>query len=122
MPRYTFTTPDGDSIELVLTVKEYDQRVKDGRITVKHKGRTVVAERNFAGDACTLGTPAKSGWPMHSEAAGVWPGQQKEAEAEASKLGVPTKFDTQGRAVFTDPKHRKRYLKAHSMHDRSGYD
>lgn len=122
MPRYSYVTKSGDRFELVMTIAEMQRRQKpDGSITAVVNGRRLRGTRDYGGDLSTVGTPAKSGWPLHSEAAGVWPGQVKEAEAHAASVGVPTKFDGQGRAVFTDPAHRRRFLKAHGLHDRSSF-
>jgi hypothetical protein len=59
-------------------------------------------------------------WPLPSEAAAVHPAQAREAADHAKKLGVPTEFNGLGQPVFTDRAHRKRFLKAHGMVDRSG--
>jgi len=60
-------------------------------------------------------------WPIHSDAAGVGPGQVDEAMAEAKKLGVPTEYDRKtGCAIFTDRKHRKKFCRAHGLHDNDG--
>jgi hypothetical protein len=39
----------------------------------------------------------------------------------ADRVGVPTEFTGDGRAVFRDASHRKRYLKAVGLHDKAGY-
>ncbi len=59
-------------------------------------------------------------WPLHSEAMGVNPDQIPEAVQNAKERGVPTDFDAQGRAIFTDRSHRKKFLQAHQMHDKDG--
>jgi len=71
----------------------------------------------------SVGPARRSGcatWPMHSYAAAVHPSQVPEAEAHARSIGIPTSFDKEGEAVFTDPKHRKRYCEAVGLYDRNG--
>lgn len=57
-------------------------------------------------------------YPWHSDGAGVNPDQIPAAYAQSVKDGVPTQFDSQGRAIFTSPGHRARYLKANAIFDR----
>jgi hypothetical protein len=59
-------------------------------------------------------------WPMKSDAAGVHPDQAAEAEAHSRELGVPTEFNSEGQAVFTSARHRKRYCEAVGLYDRNG--
>ena len=59
-------------------------------------------------------------WPLHSEAMGCHPDQRIEAMKAAEAKGVPTQFDSQGRAVFTSAIHRKKYCEAYGVYDRSG--
>lgn len=59
-------------------------------------------------------------WPMTSEAAAVRADQIPQAVAKAKRLGVPTRYTADGKPIFTDRGHRKRYLKAHGLRDNSG--
>ncbi len=60
-------------------------------------------------------------WPMESYAAGVGADQVKEAMKEATKMGVPTEFNSKtGDAIFTSANHRKRYCEAMGLYDRNG--
>ena len=62
-----------------------------------------------------------SGWPLKSDAAGVHPTDAMNAMKGATKIGIPTEFDTKtGQAVFRDRTHRKAYMKAMGLHDRNG--
>lgn len=61
-------------------------------------------------------------WPLHSESAGVLPNQIGEATEHYRKLGVPTDFDSEGRAVFTSASHRRKFLRASGMFDKQGFD
>ncbi len=50
-------------------------------------------------------------WPMKSDGVAVHPKDRAAAIADAKRLGVPTYFDRQGRAVFESLGHQRRYLK-----------
>ncbi len=63
---------------------------------------------------------APGNWPMKSDAAGVHPDQAAEAQAHAESIGIPTQFIKDGRAVFTDAGHRKKYCEAVGLYDRNG--
>jgi S-adenosylmethionine:diacylglycerol 3-amino-3-carboxypropyl transferase len=60
-------------------------------------------------------------WPIHSDVAGVNPLQRNEAEKVCRDLGVPTKYDRQGRAVWESPSHRKRHCEALGYFDKNSY-
>jgi len=57
---------------------------------------------------------------MYSDAAGVAPSQVREAEEHARKIGIPTSFLKDGRAIFEGPAHRKTYCEAVGLFDRNG--
>lgn len=61
-----------------------------------------------------------AGWPMVSDAAAVAPSQISEAREIDRANGVPTNYTPQGQPVFENRAHRKRYLRAHRMFDKSG--
>ena len=61
-----------------------------------------------------------SGWPLHSDSAGVHPCQRQAAYDDSVKNGVPTVFDENGCAVFTSRNHRRRYLKKYKIVDKDG--
>lgn len=75
------------------------------------------AERTFAG---CLGTPSRSGWPMASWSAGVFPDQINEARESDTKLGVSCDFTKDGDRIFRDRGHRRDWLRAYGQHDRNG--
>lgn len=62
---------------------------------------------------------SSAGWPMRSVSCGVHPSQREQAIEDARRRGVPTDFDERGRAIFTDPGHRKRYARAIGFQDLS---
>ena len=65
---------------------------------------------------------ASTGWPMYSDALGVSPSQIKEAREESIRMGVPTDFTKDGRAILRDKGHRRKYAEANGMYDRNaGY-
>lgn len=85
-----------------VTRAEYDRRMPDKPI-----------EEPLAAETTGI-------WPLVSEAMGVHPKQVEEAYTDSVKKGVPTQFDKMGRAVLTNRAHRKAYLKAYGVHDKSG--
>ena len=74
--------------------------------------RDIAAEHR----GCTV---APGAWPLKSEAAGVHPNQAAQAEAHSRKVGVPTEFTPDGRAVFTSARHRKAYCEQVGLYDRN---
>lgn len=128
MPRYNYRRADtGLIVEVTLTIAEMQRRQRpDGSILLGKNeagspwnGARVKAFRDFASELGTIATQG-TGWPLLSEGAGVQQSQVKEATEHARKLGVPTDFTRDGRAIFRDRNHRKQYLKAHGLHDRNG--
>ena len=61
-------------------------------------------------------------WPMTSIAAAVGTNPKELAAVREidRKAGVPTDYDGRGRPILRDRAHRKRYLRAHGMHDQDG--
>ena len=75
--------------------------------------------RDLRSEHCsTKDTPGN--WPMKSDAAGVGAHQVKEAYDHSVKVGIPTEFTNDGRAIFTSRSHRKSYCQAIGLHDRNG--
>jgi len=115
MPIYCFKCPAcGATKEVIKPMSKYKSpELCDEDSLVMH--RDLIAEHGETKD-----TPAN--WPQHSDAAGVGESQIIEAQEEMAKAGCPTEYDSQGRAVFRDRKHRKEALRAMGMFDRSaGY-
>lgn len=122
MPVYCYKRENGNIVELAMTIEEKAKK------EFQHEGKTAIflddgtiglrdIETEFKG---TRTFP--NNWPLHSDAMGVHPGQTREAYEESVKMGIPTQFDSDGRAVFTDAKHRKKYCEAFGFHDRNaGY-
>ena len=59
-------------------------------------------------------------WPLLSDAAGVAEHQVPEAVEHSRRIGIPTDFTPDGRAIFTSRQHRKKYCEAIGLYDRSG--
>lgn len=91
-----------------VSFEEYDS-------VAPHKIKDVIESRRAADGH------RPSCWPMASDAAGVNPDQIKEATEGARKAGVPTEFNREGQAIFTDNNHRRRYLKHMGWVDRSSF-
>jgi hypothetical protein len=60
-------------------------------------------------------------WPRLSDALGVMPGQQAEAQAQAKRAGVSLDFHADGRAIVRSPQHQRRLVKALGWVDRGAY-
>lgn len=117
---YLFEAKDGEQIEreypmtgdipwdITVGGKRFQRQVTGGRLSFAP----------FTKRAHT--SPGKSTWPLHSDAAAVHPSQIAEAKAFDEKHGVKTDYDKDGRPVFTSKGHRKRYCRAHGLHDRNG--
>lgn len=117
MPTYCFRDSKGNPVERFMSVREFERRVVDDRM--KEGGRTLVLDV----EAQHSGMQPKScaSWPMQSLAAGVHPNQVREASEEAARRGVPTDFARNGDAIFRSADHRRKFLRAHGMIDRSSY-
>lgn len=114
MPLYCYTTDDGHTVERVISLRKRKMppgfiRLDDGRI----------AKRDLNAEMCGFSdTPGT--YPMKSDAAGVHPAQISEARRRSVKMGIPTDFTPDGRAIFTDRAHRKKYCEAVGLFDRNG--
>lgn len=80
----------------------------------------------YAAQVATPRTRATGNRPwsrgQKSVALAVHPSQVREAVEDAQKKGVPTDFTPDGRPVFRDRDHRKRYHQAYGFFDRdAGY-
>lgn len=113
MPTYIYRRRNGEIVELVMTVAEMEKRQKNGKIL--HGGETL--HRDMASEMSGRAPVSCSIWPMKSDAAGVNPDQIPEARAESIKQGVPTDFDSEGRAIFTSASHRQKYCIANGLRD-----
>ena len=100
-----------------MTAAELDKRQsKEGWIRLKDG---TLAFRNLRAEHAGA-RHAPGNWPMKSDAAGVAASQVKEAAEHSRKIGIPTDFTPDGRAVFTSARHRKRYCEAVGLYDRNG--
>jgi len=119
MPIYCYKRmPDGESVELWLSVEEHD-RLRKGDTLTLNDGSVLI--RDWKAEH---GEPRNAGqWPMWSDAAGVSPTQVKEAYEHSVSIGVPTEFHpVTGQAKFESRSHRKKYLERIGMYDRNaGY-
>jgi len=59
-------------------------------------------------------------WPRNSDALGCHPNQKEAAQAESIRLGVPTEYTSDGKAVLRDGAHQRDFMKALKMHNRDG--
>ncbi|HPP02744.1 MAG TPA: hypothetical protein PLX83_19330 [bacterium] len=100
-----------------MTINEKINREKDGQIQLP--GGEIGVRDWLAEHSQTVHCPGN--WPLLSDAAGVHPSQIREAEEHATRNGVPTQFTPDGRAIFTSPTHRRKYLKLIGLVDKNSY-
>jgi hypothetical protein len=109
----------------------YCYRDSSGRVHERHYpmgkaptqigvGRGRFAIRSIVAEQAGAKAPVGDLWPLHSDALGVAPSQREEAIAEAARVGIPTDYDHEGRAVLRSPKHRKELAEALGYYDRNG--
>lgn len=115
MPIYVYTPKQGKG-------KVVEQLYPMGQAPATVTVDGIEYERNFAAEQS--GARARPGdlWPLYSEAAGVHPEQVAGARQEWQKRGVPTDFTADGRAIFRDAGHRRKFLKAAGLVDRRGFN
>ena len=118
MPTYCYRRVDnGEIVELTMRVSEQIHRqLSDGTIVLPDGSyglRDYCAEHGGF-----VGTPGA--WPLLSDAAGVAEHQIQEAAQHSRRIGIPTDFTPDGRAIFTSRSHRKKYCEAIGLYDRSG--
>ena len=111
MAVYCYTNDRGDKLSRQYPMGKAPRRIEvDGSIY----------RRDFRAEFCGKHTPGN--WPMASDAAGVHPGQVDQAHEHARRVGIPTEFTADGRAIFTSRRHRRDYCRAIGLHDRNaGY-
>jgi hypothetical protein len=110
MPRYCYSDDEGNVI-----IRKFGMN----RIPKTFKLGGKVFTRDYRAEHSDFkNTPGN--WPMKSDAAGVHPDQIQEAVNHSIKNGVPTSFTSDGRAIFTDANHRKKYCRLIGLHDRNG--
>ena len=54
-------------------------------------------------------TASPKGWPYTSTSQGCHPKDRKKFMEHFAKMGVPTEFDKDGRAIFTSRQHQRQY-------------
>lgn len=115
MPIYCFRSKKtGQIVEMTFKIGSAPPRIWDP----EHG----TCERDIEAEHKSV-APCHPKWPIKSDAAGCHTRQIPGFEHTLEKLGVPTKYDPQtGQAIFTDRAHRKKFLKATGMHDKTSYD
>lgn len=116
MPTYQFVTDQGQSIEMHMSMSEFDRRVKDDTI-VLDDGTT--AKYDWSGHSFISTVPQN--YPMVCTSAGVHPSQIKEHTEHLRQQGCGFVEHTKdGDLVFNDKKQRKKVLETLGMYDRNG--
>jgi|SRR6056297_1651905 len=114
MPVYCYTREDGKRAK----VEERLYAMGEAPKTIQVDG--VAYERNIQAEHAGSARPGDL-WPLYSEAAGVMPHQVQGATEEWRKAGIPTDFTSDGRAIFRDASHRKKFLRRAGLFDKQGY-
>ena len=116
MPVYCYRDRRGKLYEIPMSVKEMLRKQrKDG--TIRWKGK--VLKRDMVAEMKGFKN-SPGAWPLYSDAAGVAPDQVKEAYEHSVRIGIPTEFTPDGRAIFRSRRHRKEYCEAIGLYDRNG--
>ena len=118
MAFYVYRRPDGTLEQVWMTIAEKERQEKNGKIKLDDGvigTRDIVAEHDGFTD-----TPDLWRRPIHSDAAGVGVDQIAQARKHSEEIGIPTDFDSEGRAIFTSRKHRKEYCEAIGLYDKDG--
>lgn len=114
MPSYVYEKPDGELVELTMTVRQMQRRQrKDGSIRLKDGTR---AMRYWGSADCVANTPRPAGWPLECWALGVLKRQIPEAAQSAKRAGIPTEFNAKGNPIMTSPTHMRRYMNWCGVH------
>lgn len=90
----------------------------DGEELTEEQFRKIMAKRRRASGAPAVHLGLRHSKRLVSEAAAVHPDDRMKAEEVASRLGVPTHFDSQGRPEFTSFRHQRRYLRTQGLHNK----
>ena len=118
MPIYCYKMADGEEIELSMTISQMLKMQRGGDSIKLDDGR--VAKRDMYKEMGGIPQGSCAKWPILSDAVGVGHDQVDEARAESVRLGVPTDFTADGRAILRTPRHRKEYCEALGFFDRDG--
>lgn len=104
----------------IVIDKNGTRYILDGREVTEDEYRKVYPAPEL-GTGAFMDSVSCSAWPMLSDGMAVHPLQIEEARKSAEAKGVPTDFNPEdGRAIFRDRDHRRRYLKAYGVHDNHG--
>lgn len=64
---------------------------------------------------------AHARWPLVSDNAGCQPEQVAEANAACKKMGLATRYNPEGQAIWDSAKDRRAHIKTLNLLDRDGY-
>lgn len=123
MPRYTFTTADGESVDLQMSMSEHAKRVKHD-VIVLDDGRIAKTDWNWGASSnhrAIATCPAN--YPQTLGAAGVHPSQIKEHMAYLKSQGCgQINHTADGDPVVADKHQRRKVVAALGLFDRNaGY-
>lgn len=98
-----------DRITIDKTGKHYFIQHKE---VTREEYEAVHPSLNPKGLIGMFATASKKAWPYTSTSVGCHPSDRKKFMEQMAKLGVPTLFDREGRAVFTSREHQRRFCQA----------
>ena len=111
MPFYSYICPQEHITQKLFTIEQRKDAVKCEECGKKAK--QLIGAR----------TSPPGAWganPIYSDAMAVHPSQTAEAYEHSVRIGVPTTFTPDGRAVFTSRRHRRDYCRHFGVYDRDG--
>lgn len=92
----------------------------DGRQVTKGEFDAAFPDKPLKSD--DLMTPFPGNWPMHSDAMEVHPKQLELAKKLDRQRGAPpTEYDSLNRPIWTSEAHKRKYIRAHGVHDNNSY-
>lgn len=96
---------------------EYAVYTIDGKEVTEAEFLAIWPDKDIVG----IMTTPPGNYPHESLGVGVHPRQVVAAMEHAKKVGVPTDFTADGKAIMRDRGHRRDYLKAMGAHDNNAY-
>lgn len=119
MPTYCYKRPDGEIVDVFMTIKEMEQRERAG-VLILDDG--VKATRCFQAEhPMGLGVQAEWNNPILSDAAAIHPSQIAEFKELGRRHGCgDVNYHPDGRPELKSREQRRRYLKFRNLRDNNG--
>ncbi len=116
MPIYEYRRPNGETVEVFMTLPELPKRQKtDGTIEINGE----ICKRTFR-NAHVIAPPGN--WPLRSKAMGVGVDEIAAAKADDRRHGLKHDYDPEtGDALFSGVGQKRQALKKHGWRDNDAY-